>query len=58
MCVYTHTHTHTHIYIERETVLVTEMIKNPPAMQRPGFDPWVGKFPGGGNGYPLQYSSL
>ena len=22
------------------------------------FDPWVGKIPGGGNGYPLQYSCL
>ena len=25
---------------------------------RPGFDPWVGKFPGKGNGNPLQYSCL
>ena len=25
---------------------------------RPGFDPWVGKFPEEGNGYPLQYSCL
>ena len=25
---------------------------------RPGFDPWVGKIPGGGDGYPLQYSCL
>ena len=24
----------------------------------PGFDPWVGKFPGEGNGNPLQYSCL
>ena len=23
-----------------------------------GFDPWVGKIPGGGNGNPLQYSGL
>ena len=22
----------------------------------PGFDPWVGKIPGGGHGNPLQYS--
>ena len=21
------------------------MVKNPPAMQRPGFDPWVGEIP-------------
>ena len=25
---------------------------------RPGFDPWVGKFPGEGNSNPLQYSCL
>ena len=25
---------------------------------RPGFDPWVGKSPGEGNGNPLQYSCL
>ena len=25
---------------------------------RPGFDPWVGKIPGGGNDNPLQYSCL
>ena len=25
---------------------------------RPGFDPWVGKSLGEGNGYPLQYSGL
>ena len=24
----------------------------------PGFDPWVGKIPGEGRGYPLQYSGL
>ena len=23
---------------------------------RPGFHPWVGRFPGGGHGNPLQYS--
>ena len=26
--------------------------------RRLGFDPWVGKVPGGGNGNPLQYSCL
>ena len=26
--------------------------------ETPGFDPWVGKFPGEGNGNPLQYSCL
>ena len=25
---------------------------------RPGFNPWVGKFPGEGNGNPLQYYCL
>ena len=25
---------------------------------RPGFNPWVGKSPGEGNGNPLQYSCL
>ena len=25
---------------------------------RSGFDPWVGKIPGDGSGYPLQYSFL
>ena len=25
--------------------LVVQMVKNPPAMQRPGFDPWVRKIP-------------
>ena len=34
------------------------MVKNPPAMGRPGFDPWVGKIPRGGHGNSLQYSSL
>ena len=35
--------------------LVSQSIKNP---RRPGFDPWVGKMPGEGNSYPLQYSGL
>ena len=26
--------------------------------KRPGFEPWVGKIPGEGNGNPLQYSCL
>ena len=26
--------------------------------RRHGFNPWVGKIPGGGNGNPLQYSCL
>ena len=31
-----------YIYI---SPLVAQTVKNPPAMQRPGFDPWVGKIP-------------
>ena len=26
--------------------------------KRHGFDPWVGKIPGGGHGNPLQYSRM
>ena len=35
-----------------------QMEKNTPAVQETGFDPWVGKIPGQGNGNPLQYSCL
>ena len=38
--------------------LVAQTVKNQPAMQRHGLDPWVGKNPGEWNGYPLQYSCL
>ena len=38
------------------------VVKNLPASsgesRRHGFDSWVGKIPGGGNGTPLQYSCL
>jgi len=34
--------------------LVAQMVKNLPAMRETWFDPWVGKIPGEGNGYPLQ----
>ena len=27
-------------------------------IKRYGFDPWIGKIPEGGHGYPLQYSCL
>ena len=37
---------------------MAQLVKNPPAMWRPRFDPWVGKTPGEGKGYPLQYSGL
>ena len=34
------------------------MVKNLPAVQETGFDPWVRKIPWKGNGYRLQYSCL
>jgi len=35
------------------------MVKNPPAMQETGVQPLgLGRSPGEGNGYPLQYSCL
>ena len=40
------------------TSLVAQLVRNLPAMRRPGFDPWVGKIPRQGKGYPLQYSGV
>ena len=34
------------------------MVKNPPAMQEAQVQPLVGRSPGEGNGYSLQYSCL
>ena len=34
------------------TSLVAQMVKNLPAMGRPGFDPWVGKIPWRGKWQP------
>ena len=34
------------------------MVKNPPTNVEDVFDSWVGRFPGGGNGDPRQYSCL
>ena len=34
--------------------LVTQLVKNLPAMQRPGFDPWVGKMPWKRDKLPFQ----
>ena len=34
------------------------MVKYLLVCRRLGFDPWVRKIPGEGNGYPLQYSCL
>ena len=38
--------------------LVAQTVKNLSAVGRTGLDPWVGKIPWQGNGYPLQYSCL
>ena len=37
---------------------VAQVIKNQPAVWETWFDPWSGRFPGGRNGNPLQYSCL
>ena len=37
-------------------IVRASLVKNPPAMQETQFDSWVRKIPGGGIGYPLQYS--
>ena len=34
------------------------MVKNLPEMRETGFNLWVGKIPGEGNGNSLQYSCL
>ena len=44
-----------HIWNDRAS-LVAQSVKNLPAVQETGFDPWVRKIPGGGHGNPLQYS--
>ena len=41
-----------------EEALVAQMVKNLPALQRPRFDPGLGRFPRGEHGNPLQYSCL
>ena len=38
--------------------LMTQTVKNLLAVGKTGLDPWVGKIPRQGNGYPLQYSCL
>ena len=48
---------------KRQASQVVLVVKNPPANAEDirdlgGFDPWVGKIPGGGHGNPLQYSCL
>ena len=44
--------------LKHRASLMAQMVKSLPAMRRPGFDPWAGKIPGGGDGNPLQYSRL
>ena len=42
-----------------EITLVAQTVKNLPVMQEtPGSIPGLGRSPGEGNGYPLQYSCL
>ena len=41
-----------------QVALVKKQPANEGRCKRQGFDPWVGKIPGGGNGSPLQYSCL
>ena len=38
--------------------LAAQLVENPPACGMPGFDPWAGKIPWRGEGYPLQCSGL
>ena len=57
-CVYPLDTNHAHRYLNSRAFLVAQMVKNLPAMRGPGFNPWVRKIPGEGNGYPLQYSYL
>ena len=37
---------------------MAQIVKNLSAVRGTGFNPWVGKIPGKGNGYPFQYSCL
>ena len=39
--------------------MVAQLVKTPPAMRDTWvFDPRLGRYPGEGKGYPLQYSGL
>ena len=51
LCVYTHTHTHGFLWWLRQERICLQC-------RRSGFDPQGGRYPGEGNGYPLQYSGL
>ena len=37
---------------------MAQLVKNPLKYRGPGLDPWLGRSPGEGNDYPLQYSCL
>ena len=37
---------------------MAQLVKKDLKCRRPGFDPWVPRFPGEEKGYPLQYSGL
>ena len=45
ICIYVCVCVCVYIYIYLWASLVARMVKNPPAMWRPGFDPWIGKIP-------------
>ena len=45
--------------VDVKVSLVTQLVKNPPAMQETWISiPELGQSPGGGHGNPLQYSCL
>ena len=37
---------------------MAQLVENRLQCGTPGFDPWVGRFPGEGKGYPFQHSGL
>ena len=42
----------------RQASLVAQLVKNPPAVRETWVQPGLGRSPGEGNSYPLQYSGL
>ena len=45
-------------FLYSSSSLVAQLLKNMPAMWETWFDPWLGRSPGEGYGYSLQYSGL
>ena len=43
---------------QNSSILAWEILWTEEPNGRPRFNPWVGKIPGEGKGYPLQYSGL